>query len=138
MIYYSHSEAETMALAARLTTQISGGQICLFGEMGTGKTVFVRGFLKAMGYTGEVTSPTFALCHRYSTSKTVLHYDLYRLNGYDDLYSIGFFDEPEDTIQLIEWSENAEDYLAPNHISVYFSYGKQPKERVLRLEGVTL
>ena len=108
--------------------------ICLFGEMGCGKTEFVKGFLQGLGYDGDVTSPTFALCHRYEARKIVYHYDLYRLSGYDDLYSIGFFDGEIGSISLVEWSENAEEYLPHDALRIYFEYGDGTEDRIIRIE----
>lgn len=134
MILHSHSEEETKAIGRRLATETEAETICLFGEMGCGKTEFVKGFLEGLGYHGDVTSPTFALCHTYEADKTVYHYDLYRLSGYDDLYSIGFFDRPHGTVALIEWSENAEEYLPDDALRIYFEYGSGETERILQWE----
>lgn len=137
MIFHSHSEEETKAFGCKMATELNAETICLFGEMGCGKTEFVKGFLEGLGYTGDVTSPTFALCHTYDAAKTVYHYDLYRLSGYDDLYSIGFFDRPQGTVALIEWSENAEEYLPEDALRIYFEYGSGETERILRWEDAT-
>ncbi|MBO5222501.1 MAG: tRNA (adenosine(37)-N6)-threonylcarbamoyltransferase complex ATPase subunit type 1 TsaE [Clostridia bacterium] len=134
MIFHSHSEEETKQLGRKMAKTVTADTICMFGEMGCGKTEFVKGFLEGLGYNGDVTSPTFALCHTYDAEKTVYHYDLYRLSGYDDLYSIGFFDRPEGTVSLIEWSENAEDYLPEDALRIYFTYGDGPEDRILRWE----
>lgn len=134
MVFFSKSEADTKALGKELSTKLDNDTICLFGEMGCGKTEFVKGFLEGLGYSGDVTSPTFALCHTYDAAKTVYHYDLYRLSGYDDLYSIGFFDRLPGTVSLIEWSENAEEYLPEDAIRIYFEYGDGPEERTIRWE----
>lgn len=133
MIYRTRSEDETKALGRTLSQTLTADTICLFGEMGCGKTEFVKGFLQGLGYDGDVTSPTFALCHRYDADKIVYHYDLYRLSGYDDLYSIGFFDRDPGTVSLIEWSENAEEYLPEDAVRIYFEYGDDVNERILRL-----
>ncbi len=93
--------------------------VLLNGQMGAGKTSFVAGVLSGLGYQEEVLSPTFALCHRYHVGFDVLHYDLYRLHGYDDLYSIGFFDDVDSgALVLIEWAENAGDCLQDLHPAV--------------------
>lgn len=134
MIIHSKSEKETKELGKTLSLSLKKETICLFGEMGCGKTEFVKGFLEGLGYSGDVTSPTFALCHRYEGDKTVYHYDLYRLSGYDDLYSIGFFDREPGTISLIEWSENAIDYLPEDALRIYFEYGPEENTRIIRWE----
>lgn len=134
MTVYSRSAEETKQLGRSLAATVRNDTICLFGEMGCGKTEFVKGFLEGLGYDGDATSPTFALFHTYEAQKTVYHYDLYRLSGYDDLYSIGFFDRRPDTVSLIEWSENAEEYLPEDALRIYFEYGEGPEDRTIRWE----
>lgn len=131
MIFYSHSEEETKEFGRKLSKTVDCETICLFGEMGCGKTEFVKGFLQGLGYDGDVTSPTFALCHRYDADKPVFHYDLYRLSGYDDLYSIGFFDREPGSISLVEWSENAVEYLPEDALRIYFEYGNGIEDRII-------
>ena len=133
MIITTHSPEETRALGRRLSVELESDMICLFGEMGCGKTEFVKGFLEGLDYQGDVTSPTYALCHRYDARKTVFHYDLYRLSGYDDLYSIGFFDREPGSVSLVEWSENAIEYLPKNAIRIWFEYGQDADERKIRI-----
>ena len=137
MRYITHSEAETRALARSLAPLFKAGQvICLRGNLGAGKTSFVKGALEGLGYDDEVTSPTFALCHRYETKPPVLHYDLYRLKDTDDLYSIDFFDDiNEKNCVFIEWSELADNML-PNKISINFEYGDKENERIITVEEV--
>lgn len=135
MTLHTHSAEETFRFGAKLSGILQAQTVCLFGEMGSGKTEFVKGFLSGLGYRGDVTSPTYALCHRYDADRTVYHYDLYRLSGYDDLYSIGFFDRDPDSVSLIEWSENAEEYLPKEAVRIYFSYGERENERTIRTEG---
>lgn len=136
----THSENETCEFAKSISHNFKAGSIvCLDGQMGAGKTHFVKGVLEAFGYTDEVTSPTFSLCHRYEVEAgfSVLHYDLYRLSDYDDLYSIGFFDDVnENNCVFIEWSGLAAEYLDEKVISVKIEYGKEPDERIITVEGI--
>lgn len=131
MTYVTHSEKETADLAATLVHLYRPGAVlCLEGEMGAGKTAFTRGALRALGYTGDVSSPTFALCHRYNAAVPVLHYDLYRLRDEDDLYSIGFYDDIESgACVFIEWSAMARDVLPKDAVTVTFAYGAEKDER---------
>ena len=83
--------------------------IALEGDLGVGKTVFVRGFVSALVPGAAVRSPTFALVNEYKnreTKKVVYHFDVYRITSEDDLYSIGFYDYIDNGICLVEWSEN--------------------------------
>lgn len=113
-IYHSTSPAETEAFAASLGRTLKGGEVLAFrGQMGAGKTCFVRGLAAGMGVSGEVCSPTFALVHEYPGPITLYHFDMYRIHDLDDLYSTGFFDylEDEQAVLAIEWSEQIAEAL---------------------------
>ncbi len=135
----THGEAQTMEFAKSLTTHFSAGTVvCLNGQPGAGKTHFVKGVLAALGYRGEVTSPTFAVCHRYEKGLPfpVLHYDLYRITDEDDLYSVGFFEDVnEKNCVFIEWSELADGVLETEPIRINIEYGSAPDERIITAEG---
>lgn len=119
--YISHSADETMAIAEKFAEQLKSGDTVLYtGEMGAGKTHFTKGIAKHFGVDEDVTSPTFALVNEYIGKPSVFHFDLFRINSYDDLYAIGFFDYLDrDGILAVEWSENI-DGLADNLESVFF------------------
>lgn len=135
----THGEAQTMEFAKSLTPHFSAGTVvCLNGQPGAGKTHFVKGVLAALGYRGEVTSPTFAVCHRYENGLPfpVLHYDLYRITDEDDLYSVGFFEDVnEKNCVFIEWSELADGVLETESIRINIEYGSAPDERIITAEG---
>lgn len=112
--------------------------VLLHGGLGAGKTAFVRGVLDGLGCKDEVSSPTFALCHRYDVGFSVLHYDLYRLHGYDDLYSIGFFEDIDsDACIFIEWPENAEDLQDLNPASITIERLSDTSRRI-SIEGLSV
>ena len=97
--------------------------IALFGDLGVGKTAFVRGFTEVFAPNAKVKSPTFALVNEYKPSEkkdpSVFHFDMYRINDEDELYSIGFFDYLDrNGISLVEWSENIEYALPSERFSV--------------------
>lgn len=94
--------------------------IALYGDLGVGKTAFVRGFTSQIAPNSRVKSPTFALVNEYRGEKTsVFHFDMYRINDEDELYSIGFYDYLDrNGICLVEWSENIEYALPENHLRV--------------------
>lgn len=111
MEYVSHSPEDTVRIAAGVASQLRAGDIILYeGDMGAGKTTFTKGLALALGITDPVTSPTFALVNEYTEGRLPLfHFDLYRIDSYDDLYAIGFFDYLDrDGIIAAEWSENIE------------------------------
>ena len=134
MKYISTSAEQTRKIAAELLkTFPQGATVCLDGEMGAGKTVFVQGCMQALGYTGRVTSPTFALCNEYMTEdKKVMHYDLCRITDEDDLYSTGFYDSNADLI-FVEWAGTNCDGF-DNAVRISFCYGENENERVIMLD----
>ncbi len=135
MKFISKSEKETFEFAKDFADKLDKGTIIfLDGEMGSGKTAFTKGLLSGLGYKGEVTSPTFALCHIYNLGIPILHYDLYRIQDCDDLYSTGFFEDcGKDNITIVEWSGIAKEYF-PEAIQIKFEYGSTPEERIITIE----
>ena len=95
--------------------------IALYGDLGVGKTAFVRGFAKLFSPNALVRSPTFALVNEYPSkeSRRVFHFDMYRITDEDDLYSIGYYDYLDDgSICLVEWSENIPYAIPDEYIRV--------------------
>lgn len=137
--YKSSSEAETMQIAAEISSQIPSGWVVAFtGSMGMGKTAFVRGALKAFENASFVSSPTFSLVHDYGGKPHIYHFDMYRVTDWDDLYSTGFFDYlNEDSILFIEWSENIENALPERTVYVDIAKGENENERIIRVRGGT-
>jgi len=106
------SPAETEALAARLAERLGPGDVVtISGDLGAGKTTFVRGAARALGVNGPVSSPTFTIGHRYEAPTPVAHLDLYRIAGLDpeewgDLEP--YFDG---TVAFVEWPEHGGNWL---------------------------
>ena len=102
-------EAATAAVAQQLADQIKGGDvIALSGELGAGKTSFVRHLLAALGHAGEVPSPTFAIVQPYDHMMLpVWHADLYRIEDPSELAEIGLDSIGDDAVLLVEWPERA-------------------------------
>ena len=92
MEYITHSPEETEALGAKFALSLHPGDVVAFsGDLGAGKTAFTRGVLRGLGYTGRVTSPTFAIANEYHTDRAdVAHFDLYRILDSEALFEIGF------------------------------------------------
>lgn len=119
MEFISHSPEETEQFAYELAAKMSAPQvICLTGDLGSGKTAFTRGFARYFGIEKGVSSPTFIIMHRYTGTEVINHYDLYRLNDYDELLDIGFEEQIEDGISLIEWPDSFMEYLPKNKIVI--------------------
>ena len=113
------TEAVAKELAATLTKPVI---VAFTGELGAGKTTFIKYLCKELGYDGIVTSPTFAIMNEYEARLPIYHYDMYRLSGADALYDIGFYDFADRGISLIEWSENVAEGLDGEIIHIDLSY----------------
>ena len=115
--------------------------VALFGDLGVGKTAFVRGFTSEISPRARVKSPTFALVNEYKGEKTaVFHFDMYRITDEDELYSIGFYDYADRSgICLVEWSENIEYALPESYIRAEIIKDcpdKDPDSRKIIIEAV--
>ena len=135
--FCSSSEKETGRIAETICRNVKAGSVVAFkGGLGMGKTAFVRGALKAYGNDAFVSSPTFALVHDYGGCPHIYHFDMYRVSGWDDLYSTGFFEYlNDDSILFIEWSENIENALPEDTVFVEIGPGNSPEERVITVSG---
>lgn len=102
--FVTTSPEETEALGNRVAACLHGGEVlALFGGLGMGKTAFTRGLCAGLNIPSGVSSPTFALVHDYVGRLTVHHFDMYRVESWDDLYSTGFFDYLDtDDVLVIE------------------------------------
>ena len=109
--------------------------IAYFGGLGMGKTTLTRGIVGGLGGDDVVSSPTFAIVNEYRAKYNVYHFDMYRISGWDDLYSTGFFDYLDTGVIIIEWSENIENALPENVIKIEIEKGNGDTERVFRIEG---
>ncbi len=102
----------------------AGGYICLYGELGAGKTTFAQGLASGLG-VGEkyITSPSFALVNEYKGRLRFYHIDLYRLSGSADLEAIGFAEYPgADGAAAVEWPERAQGLLPDSRLDVHIGY----------------
>lgn len=113
MDYLTHNEIETEALGETLARRLGPGDVVAYrGDLGAGKTAFTRGLARGLGCTGRVTSPTFTVVNEYEGRLPLFHFDLYRLEGEDALYDIGWEDYLDrDGVCAVEWSERAETAL---------------------------
>lgn len=136
----TESPSETEAFGKRLGEVLEPGSVvALFGEMGAGKTALTRGIAAGLGISEGVSSPTFALVHQYDGRFPVYHFDMYRVETWDDLYSTGFFDYLDSGgVLIIEWSENIENAIPENAVRIHLQHGKNENERIISYEGVDL
>lgn len=132
------TEADTLAFAGRIAKKTKPGAVfCLYGDLGTGKTTFVRGFLRALGHKGAVPSPTFALVNEYPRLRPrVYHMDLYRVEQ-GDLENLGleeYFDDGAG-VSLVEWPEAAVSLLPKKRVEIRIEHRKAGG-RTVRIKGM--
>lgn len=135
----SNAVEETESVGARLAGQLPAGAIIAFtGDLGAGKTAFVRGLARGLGIDERVTSPTFTIVNEYEGgTKPLFHFDLYRLNDAEELFDIGWEDYLiRGGICAVEWSERAGE-LMEDAIHVDISRGQTDDQRIITIKGVT-
>ncbi|MCI2056527.1 MAG: tRNA (adenosine(37)-N6)-threonylcarbamoyltransferase complex ATPase subunit type 1 TsaE [Oscillibacter sp.] len=140
MEYLSHNEQETEAIGEALGKTLQPGTVLAYrGDLGMGKTVFSRGLAKGLGCTGRITSPTFTIVNEYEGRIPLFHFDLYRLDGEDALFDIGWEDYlGRGGVCAVEWSERAEDALPPD--TIFVTLKRSPENdswRTITVEGGT-
>ncbi len=126
---------DTAALGVRLASACREGLIIfLSGELGAGKTALARAFIGAMGYQGRITSPSYALVESYrSPSRSIFHFDLYRLAEPEELEFIGVRDYMEpDAVWLVEWPEHGAGVLPPPDLEIALRYAQPGRYADLR------
>ncbi len=131
-VYITRSAAETEALGAALAPSLRPGDVvALYGGLGMGKTAFVRGIASVLAPQAEVSSPTFALVHEYGGHPPLVHFDMYRVENWDDLYSTGFWEYADaGAVTVVEWSENIEGALPDTAIRVRFERLSEHERRI--------
>ncbi|MBQ7144529.1 MAG: tRNA (adenosine(37)-N6)-threonylcarbamoyltransferase complex ATPase subunit type 1 TsaE [Oscillospiraceae bacterium] len=120
MVYYTHSEAETEGVGAAFAADLpDGAVVALYGDLGAGKTAFVRGMARGMGLDARVSSPTFTIVNEYLGDRELCHFDMYRLEGSDELFDIGWEDYlRRGAVCAVEWSERVEDAFDGDEVRV--------------------
>ena len=137
------SEKSTRELAEKLTLYFKGGEyVFLYGEMGVGKTTFVKYFInkfmtdEKLKLT-EVTSPTFNLLNEYETKNfTIKHYDLFRIKNSLEIKDLDIFDVKSQTITFIEWPRILENNAKVKSIDLLFAYENELKNRTVQIKGL--
>ncbi len=132
----SDSIDKTISLGMVLGRSLAAGDVvCLEGELGTGKTVMVRGIARGRGYTGVVPSPTFTIIHTYPEVR-LCHADAFRLGGADELLEAGIEEYMEgDWVLAVEWADRVRDALPEDALTVRLVFGRKDNERLLTIEG---
>ena len=142
--YHTSSSLRTKSLGQKLAKQIlrepnskRAKLLSFVGDLGAGKTTFIQGFLKAAGYKGRVTSPTFIFMRRHAIKnkyyKNVFHVDAYRVRNEKDFKSLGFEKELNNpqNIFLVEWGGNIKTFLNGAKV-IMFEHGKKENERSIK------
>ena len=141
MTYVTNSPAETEALGQRLAETLQPGDVIAYtGDLGAGKTAFVRGMAQGLGISQRVTSPTFTIVNEYQGRIPLFHFDMYRLPDADALFDIGWEDYlAREGLCAVEWSENILDALPPGTLYVKLDKRSETHRHitVYREEGTT-
>lgn len=134
--FISKSEADTANFASKIAKSAQPGDIyALHGDLGAGKSVFARGFIRELcGPDTEVPSPTFTLVQTYDAGKAdIWHFDLYRIKYPEEIFELGWDEALNNGICLIEWPERAENYLPEVHTDILFT-PKEDESRMITVE----
>jgi len=132
---------DTQNFSKNISKIISAGDIIfLYGEIGVGKTTFVRFFINHLESkkgikNSDVLSPTFNIVYDYDVGNIkILHYDLYRLKNYRDISQLGMFETSDDSIKIVEWPELIES-KPKNRVDIQFQYSKFIDSRKIEIIG---
>ena len=142
----SNSPLDTETLGAALASLLESDAslprfVALYGDLGVGKTAFVRGFASVLSPESLVRSPTFTLVNEYrnkATKRSLFHFDMYRIDSEDDLYSMGFDDYPDRGICILEWCEKIPFALPAHYLRVTITKNNLdcPDSREIILERI--
>ena len=138
------SEKKTEELAKKISKKLKSGHVVFFeGEMGVGKTTFIRYLINNFQKENrlkitEVTSPTFNLLNEYRIKDIKInHYDLFRIKSLDEIHNLGLFDDISNAITLIEWPQKIKP-KPKNLVVLNFEYGDDYKKRIVQIKGLNL
>ncbi|MCC8161350.1 MAG: tRNA (adenosine(37)-N6)-threonylcarbamoyltransferase complex ATPase subunit type 1 TsaE [Oscillospiraceae bacterium] len=140
MNYTSSSYEETTQIAAQFAKSLKKGDVlCMYGDLGAGKTAFVQGLAKGLGIDEIVTSPTFTIVNEYSGIMPLYHFDVYRIADCDEMYEVGYEEYVYgEGVSVIEWPQLIADVLPENRYDITISkdYGKGENYRNIEIKEV--
>ena len=136
LVFETNSERETEQAGAKFASDLPDGSVvAMYGDLGSGKTAFVRGMARGMGISARVNSPTFTIVNEYRGARELIHFDMYRLKSGDELFDIGWDDYlNRGSVCAVEWSENVEDAFYGDEIVVRFEKTSPTGRRII-IEG---
>ena len=139
MIYYTNSDKETEAVGEQFGRTVKDGTVvAMYGDLGAGKTAFVRGMARGMGIDERVSSPTFTIVNEYLGDRTLIHFDMYRLGSADELFDIGWEDYiARGAVCAVEWSENVEEAFYGDEIILTIEKTSDTSRKIT-IEGADL
>jgi tRNA threonylcarbamoyladenosine biosynthesis protein TsaE len=132
--YHIHTPEEMADVAKDILKHFPDNRVfTLHGDLGSGKTTFVKAFVKALGVGEEISSPTFSIVHEYhENGLKIFHFDLYRLQNEPELYQIGFEEYMEQGAYVfIEWPDLAKPFLPGVYVSVSFEAENENSRRII-------
>ena len=134
--YTSMCTADTEQIGAEFAKNLKGGTVvALYGDLGAGKTAFVRGMARGLGLNCNVSSPTFNIVHEYPGERELIHFDMYRLSSADELFDIGWEDYlNRGAVCAVEWSENVRDAFFGDEINVMIEKTGDESRKII-IEG---
>ncbi|MBA4311565.1 MAG: tRNA (adenosine(37)-N6)-threonylcarbamoyltransferase complex ATPase subunit type 1 TsaE [Chlorobiaceae bacterium] len=135
----THSEMETISAGREFSLSIRCGTVvALSGDLGTGKTRFIKGICEGLGVAEHVASPTFTIVNEYQGSNLkIFHFDFYRINSAAELREIGFEEYVEGGgVCLVEWADRVKEILPAQRFDMTFSLGKDENERIITINEV--
>ena len=135
--FISHNESETEAIGEAFAREIADGTVvAMYGDLGAGKTAFVRGMARGMGLDCRVSSPTFTIVNEYLGERELIHFDMYRLGSSDELFDIGWEDYlARGAVCAVEWSENVDDAFFGDEIRLTIEKLSDTERKITIEEG---
>ena len=130
--YITKNEHETELVGEAFAKELpAGAVVAMYGDLGAGKTAFVRGMARGMGLDCRVSSPTFTIVNEYLGERELIHFDMYRLSDADELFDIGWEDYlSRGGVCAVEWSENVEDAFEGDEIIVRIEKVSDSERRI--------
>lgn len=140
MKYISNSCEETQKIAVDFAKNLKAGDtLCMYGDLGAGKTAFVQGLAKGMGIEEPITSPTFTIVNEYNGALPLYHFDVYRIADSDEMYEIGYEEYVYgEGVSVIEWPQLIYDILPEKRYDITISkdYDKGDNYRIIEIKEV--